>query len=84
MLVKDIVTKYVAHSSKSKKMKSDDRLIKHLVTKKVIAEVATYKQKDEYGEINPEGFKVTTIELGAITRDTGNHFLKFSMDHMLM
>lgn len=66
-----------------KKMKIDACLTKDPVTGKVIAEVATYKQKKESGEIDEEGFKVTSIELGAINRNTGNNFFKFSADHML-
>ena len=34
-------------------------------------------------EIYVEDFKVNTIELGAITRDTKNHFFKFLVHHML-
>ena len=45
--------------------------------------MAKYKQKDEYREIDAKGFKVTTMELGAITRDIGSHFFKFFVDHML-
>ena len=41
--IKDIVKKYATHGSKSKKMKSDVWLIKDLVTRKVMTEVATYK-----------------------------------------
>lgn len=58
-------------------------LIKDLVTSKVMMEVATYKQKEVFGEINAEDFNVTTMDLGAISRDTGNHFFNFSVDHML-
>lgn len=81
--VKVIATKYATRGSKSKKMKSDVRLIKDPITERVKKEVATYKQKDDSGEIDAKGFKVTTLELGAITRDTGNHFFKFFVDHML-
>jgi hypothetical protein len=81
-LVKDIVTRYMARGSKAKKMKIDACLTKDPVAGKIIAEVATYKQK-ESRKIDEEGFKVTSIELGAINRNTGNNFFKFSADHML-
>lgn len=84
MPVKEIVTKYVACDPKNKKVKSDTRLIKDPVIGKVTTEVATYKKRDESREIDTKGFKVTTIELGSITMDMGNHFFKFSTDHMLM
>lgn len=83
MPIKDVITKYAAHGSKSKKMKSDVHLIKDLATGKVTTEVATYKHKEEFGEIDVEGFKVTSMELEAITRATSNHFFKFSANYML-
>jgi hypothetical protein len=81
--VKDIVTRYAARGSKAKKIKTDANFIKDPVTGKVTAEVATYKKKKESGDINSEGLKVSSIDLGTITRDTGNNFFKFSADHML-
>lgn len=63
-------------------MKSDARLIRDPMIGKVIVEVDTYKKKEDSREIDTEDFKVTTVELGAITRDTENHF-KFLVDHML-
>ncbi len=44
-LVKNIITKYAAHASKRKLMKSDTSLIKELVIEKVMVEVSTYKKK---------------------------------------
>ena len=83
IVVKDIVTKYAAHTSKSKKLQSNAHLIKDLVIGKIIVEVTTYKQKKESREIDVEGFQVTIVDLGAITKDTGNHFFKLSTNHML-
>ena len=82
--VKDIVTRYVARGSKAKKVKIDAYLAKDLVIGKITIEVATYKKKKEFGDIDDEGFKVTSIELRTINRSTGNNFFKFSVDHMLM
>ena len=81
--VKDIVTRYVARGSKAKKVKIDAYLTKDLMTGKITIEVATYKQKKESGEVDEDGFKVTSIELGTINRSTSNNFFKFSVDHML-
>ena len=81
--VKDIVTRYAARGSKAKKMKTDAHLIKDPLTRKITVEVATYKKKQESGDIDEEGLKVTSIELGTINRSTGNNFFKFSADHML-
>lgn len=80
--VKDIVTRYVARGSKAKTMKIDAYLTKHLVTGKIIVEVATYKQ-NESREIDEEGIKFTSIGIGAISRNKGNNFFKFSTNHML-
>ena len=44
-LVNDIVTRYVARSSKEKKVKMDAYLTKDLVIGKITVEVATYKKK---------------------------------------
>ena len=82
-LMKDIVTRYVTRGSKAKKIKMDAYLTKDLVIGKITAEVATYKQKKVFGDIDNEGFKVTSIELGTINRSTSNQFFKFSVDHML-
>ena len=81
--VKDIVTRYVARGSKAKKVKIDAYLTKDPIIGKITMEVATYKQKEESGDVDEEGFKVTSIELGTINRSTGNNFFKFSADHML-
>lgn len=80
--MKDIITKYAARGSKVKKLKIDAHLTKGPVTGKITAEIATYKQK-ELGDIDDEGFKVTSVELGTINRSISNHFFKFSADHML-
>lgn len=58
-------------------------LTKDPVIGKITTEVATYKQKKEFGDIYDEEFKVTSIELRTINRNTGNNFFKFSTDHML-
>ena len=81
--VKNIVTKYVARGSKEKKIKTYAYLTKDPMIGKITMEVATYKQKKEFGEVDEEGFKVTSIELGTINLSTGNNFFKFSTDHML-
>ena len=81
--IKDIVTKYVARGSKDKKLKIGAHLTNDPVTGKIKDEVAMYKWKIESGEIDSEGFKVTSVELGTINRSTCNHFFKFSADHML-
>ena len=82
--VKDIVTRYATRGSKAKKTKTDAHLIKDPLTRKITIEVTTYQQKKESGDIDEEGFKVTSIELGTINRSTGNNFFKFSADHMLI
>jgi hypothetical protein len=81
--MKDIVTRYAARGSKAKKIKIDANLTKDPMTGKITVEVAMYKQKKESEDIDDEGFKVTSIDLGTITRNTGNNFFKFSTDHML-
>ena len=43
--VKDIVTRYVARGSKSKKVKLDAYLTKDLIIGKITTEVAIYKKK---------------------------------------
>ena len=53
------------------------------MTGKITIEVATYKQKKESKDVDEEGFKVTSIELGTINWSTGNNFFKFSTNHML-
>ena len=50
---------------------------------KVTVEVATYMQKEGLGEVKAKDFKATTMDLGVLTRDTGNHIFKFLADHML-
>jgi hypothetical protein len=82
-LVKDIMTKYAAHGSKMKKLKTDAHLSIDPVTRKITAEVATYRQKTESSDIDTEDLKVMTIELGTINRSMGNRFFKFSANHML-
>ena len=82
--MKDIVTRYATKASKEKKIKTNAYLTKDPVTGKITIEVATYKQEKESGDIDDEGFKVTSIELGTINRNTGNNFFKFSADHILM
>lgn len=81
--MKDIVTRYVARGSKVKKVKIDAYLTKDLMIGKITVEVATYKQKKESGDIDEEGFKLTSIELGTINQSTVNNFFKFSIDHMI-
>jgi hypothetical protein len=81
--VKDIVTRYTARGSKLKKMKTEAHLILDPVTGRLTAELATYKQGGEAGEIEAEDFKVATVDLGTINRGTGNRIFKFSVDHML-
>ena len=82
--MKDRVTRYETRGSKEKKTKMDAYLTKDLVIGRITMEVATYKQKKESGDIDKEGFKVTSIELVTIDRSTGNKFFKFFADHMLM
>ena len=82
-LVKDIVTKYVARGSKPKKVKIDAYLTKDPRTGKIIVEVATYKKNKESRDVDEEGFKVNSIELGTINQSTSNNFFKFPSDHML-
>ena len=83
MPVKDIVTRYAARGSKAKKMKNDAQLIKDPLTGKITVELATYRQKHDSRDIDEEGLKVTSIELGIINKSTGNNFFKFSANHML-
>ena len=45
--------------------------------------MATYKKKKYSRDIDEEGLKITTIELGTINKSTGNNFFKFSAEHML-
>ena len=68
--VKNIVTRYVTRGSKAKKVKIDAYLTKDMATRKITIEVATYKQKKESGDVDEEGFKVASIELGTINRST--------------
>ena len=82
-LVKEIATRYIARGSKTKKTKIDAHLIKDPQTRKIATEVATYKQKQESGDIDEEGFKVTSIELGTINRSIDDKFFKLSANHML-
>lgn len=83
MPVKDIVNRYGARGCKAKKMKTDAQLIKYPLTGRITVEVATYKQKKESGDIDEEGLKVTSIELGTINKSIDNKIFKFSVDHML-
>ena len=76
-LVKDIVTRYAARGSKEKKVKMDAYLTKDPVIGKITVEVATYKKKKKSRDIDDEGFKVTSIELGTINMSTGNNFFNF-------
>ena len=64
-------------------MKIDAHLTKDLVVGKIIFDIATYKQKKDSSDIDDEGYKVTFVELGTINRSIGNHFFKFSTDHIL-
>ena len=82
-LVKDTVTSYTAKGSKVKKAKIHAYLTKDPVKRKITMEVVTYKQEKEFGDIDEEGFKVTSIEMGTINQSTRNNLFKFSADHML-
>lgn len=84
MPVKDIVTKYFAHTPKSKKINNDAHLAKDPIIGKVIEEVATYKKKEGSSEVEAKEFKITTMDLGVLTWDIDNHIFKFSSDHMLI
>ena len=81
--MKDIITKYAARGSKVKKLKTYTYITKDPIIGKITAKIATYKQKKESKNIDDEGFKFCSVELGTINRSTGNHFFKFSVDHML-
>ena len=70
--VKDIVTKYASRGSKANKLKTNAHLTMDLVTRKIIADIATYKQKKESEDIDDERFKVTSAELGTINRSMSN------------
>ena len=50
--MKDIVTKYAASGSKVKNLKKNAYLIKDPIIRKIMAKVATYKQKNEFGVIS--------------------------------
>lgn len=73
----------MARGSKTKKVKINAYLTKDPVTGKITAEVATYKQKKKSRDIDDEGFKVTSIELGTINKNISNNFFKFSTAQML-
>lgn len=73
MHVKDIFTKYATFTPKNKKEKNDVDLTKDPNTGKVIEEVASYRQKEGSCEVEVKDFKVTTMDLGVLTRDMNNH-----------
>lgn len=83
MPIKDIVTKYVTHALKNKKIKNDafDYEPHHREGDSGSGHIQ--KKKEVSGKVEAEYFKVTTMDLGVLTRDIGNHIFKFSIDHML-
>lgn len=78
-----MVVKYTEKGPKQKKFKTTARLDTDEETGKCVAEIASYKPKDENKEVNVEEFEITKVELRNMSRDSDNHLFQVSAKKML-
>lgn len=81
--IQDMVVKYMDKGPKQKKFKTTARLDVDEKIRRWVAEIASYKPKDENKEINAEDFEVTKVDLGNMSRDFDNHLFKVTAKKML-
>lgn len=81
--IQDMVVKYIEKGPKPKRFKTTTRLDCDEGTGKWVAEIASYKPKDEKKEVSAEDFEITKVELGNMSRDSNNHFFQVSANKML-
>lgn len=72
--IQQMVVKYIEKSPKPKRFKTAAHLDNDEGTGKWVAEIASYKPKDENKEASPDDFEITKVELGNMSRDSDNHF----------
>lgn len=81
--IQDMVAKYSEKNPKLKRFKTTMHLNNDEETSKWMAEIASYKSKDENKEASSNDFEITKVELGKMSRDTDNHFFQVSAKKML-
>lgn len=81
--IQDMVVKYIEKGPKQKKFKTTARLDNDEGIGKWVAEIASYKPKDEDKEVSAEEFEITKVELRNMSRDSDNHFFQVSAKKML-
>lgn len=77
------MVRYTEKGPKPKKFKTTTKLDTDGETGKWVAEIASYKPKDENKEVNTKDFEITKVELRNMSRDSDNHLFQVSSKMIL-